>query len=1234
MQKPTHRSIDELLDAYRDYLLSKVSKVRILGEANERELKEVFVELSIVEQRTLQQHAEFLGMMDSAMRRRFNPSADEDMDGVAERHEKEASRRVKPDELLRHRAKAIVTGAPGCGKTTLLKYLALQSQEKEKRLAVWLELKGIDKPLFAQAEKAAAQAGNLILQELWLRHLKTQLSLSDAEIKLLRQHWQEKFKANDIAVLLDGFDELQDDGIERSLNKCVREFASAAHDNTLLISTRPYAHHRLGKERLQELEVEPLNERQIESFLNCYYPNDAATKGLLKTLRERSALRELLHVPLLLGVILRLHRENRFPKERLKLYETIIADLVQELDRSKSVIRQFKINDERLRLDFLKFLAFERLLRDPLGKAEQEATRIIFSYDLLKEKARAFLAQERLSHHARDLADDALATPLLREVGADVYAFSHLTIQEYLAAVTLLRRDDYGKIFCRAYFNPALAEMEVLPMVLGLVNTPELFYTTLDLLPESLTFTSFRLRARGLAYAPEISQQLLANLTNNLIKQHLYGRVLGGTPYRKAVYRSFSAASDQFLEFIVNQIARLLFSRDLFILWKAAVALEDIGSERAVDAALAALEQNKDNALARDRLLTLLGKIGRERAVTPLLEALNDNLYIHRWGLIRDLGRIGGERVLEPLIKELEHWDNQVRVSAVEALGQIGGERAIVALSGILKTKTTSILLFDGENSFLRSKAAEALARSGDELAIGVLFEALKDEDSAVRSSAARGLGQVGGEQAIDSLLDAYQNADHYSRSEVAEALAQIGEKRAIAPLLAALEAQDSLERQQAALALGSLGGELAVTTLIEVLKSERTFSGRQRAVEALGRIGGERAVDALIEALSDKEYFVCTKAAQALGQLGSERAVEPLIHALKGENKSVRWEVARALGRIGSRRAVDPLIEALKDQDRLVRTSAAESLGQIGGEQAATALINVLKDQESGVHWSATKALAQIGGEQAVTPLIELLKGVYEASYWQMSAIEASKPEDRYVSAAEALGSMNEATLATGLLKALSHSDAFVRMQAAQAIGYYSNDQRALDQLKQLARTDENKHVRQAAASSAARFAHKLEILGHFITKGTAPPLIDNESRELFLVGEVFTIVAEAGHIFRPTANSDWGIDGEIEFKNDKGEASGQRVYLQLKSGDSYLRTRRTDGKEIFTIKNARHAEYWQSHAYPVLLVIRDSGGQIRWMNVTEYLQRQGTTIKQIEFQGEPFTAEGVKQMRARFTR
>jgi GTPase SAR1 family protein len=144
----------------------------------------------------------------------------------------------------------------------------------------------------------------------------------------------------------------------------------------------------------------------------------------------------------------------------------------------------------------------------------------------------------------------------------------------------------------------------------------------------------------------------------------------------------------------------------------------------------------------------------------------------------------------------------------------------------------------------------------------------------------------------------------------------------------------------------------------------------------------------------------------------------------------------------------------------------------------------------------------------------------------------------------------------------------------------------------------------------------------------------IDNESRELILVGHAYAIAGEAGQIFRGYTNSDHGIDGEIEFKNDKGEASGKRVYLQLKSGDSYLQTRLADGTEVFNIRRPRYAEYWLDQAYPVILVVRTSEGEIRWMDVTDYLKRHGPETRQVVFDGEPFTALSLVRLRDRLIR
>ena len=110
-------------------------------------------------------------------------------------------------------------------------------------------------------------------------------------------------------------------------------------------------------------------------------------------------------------------------------------------------------------------------------------------------------------------------------------------------------------------------------------------------------------------------------------------------------------------------------------------------------------------------------------------------------------------------------------------------------------------------------------------------------------------------------------------------------------------------------------------------------------------------------------------------------------------------------------------------------------------------------------------------------------------------------------------------------------------------------------------------------------------------------------------------------------------GIDMEIEFKRDDGTATGEKLYLQLKSGDSYLHERKSDGAEIFTIKKERNLSYWMSQKFPVLLVIRNSDGEVRWMEIRDWLKLESNNaaklIKQFEFKGDRFDVMSIRRWR-----
>ncbi len=142
----------------------------------------------------------------------------------------------------------------------------------------------------------------------------------------------------------------------------------------------------------------------------------------------------------------------------------------------------------------------------------------------------------------------------------------------------------------------------------------------------------------------------------------------------------------------------------------------------------------------------------------------------------------------------------------------------------------------------------------------------------------------------------------------------------------------------------------------------------------------------------------------------------------------------------------------------------------------------------------------------------------------------------------------------------------------------------------------------------------------------------LDSQALEQILIGHMMAICGEANQIFRPTTMFDYGIDGEVEFKHDDGTASGRKVYVQLKSGDSFLRFRQRDQKTIFDVRKPRHLRYWTEQTADVYLVVRDGEGTIRWMNLTEHLKRRpNKKSRQIVFDGEKLDADAVLRARDR---
>ena len=110
-----------------------------------------------------------------------------------------------------------------------------------------------------------------------------------------------------------------------------------------------------------------------------------------------------------------------------------------------------------------------------------------------------------------------------------------------------------------------------------------------------------------------------------------------------------------------------------------------IGTERAVDALLARLEQDS-GVVVRRAAAQALGRIGSEQAVDALLACLEQNSdHSVKGSAARALGRIGSERAVDALLARLDQdSDDDVRGSAAKALGEIKSERGLPILGSVL----------------------------------------------------------------------------------------------------------------------------------------------------------------------------------------------------------------------------------------------------------------------------------------------------------------------------------------------------------------------------------------------------------------------------------------------------------------------------------------------------------------------------------------------------------------------
>jgi HEAT repeat protein len=1088
-----------LAQAYRDYILAETENVEMKGIPLPDELKpvpldQVYIQLQAVARQAVeaQRQAERQALLNQAGETKPAPPtpggllrrllggegerASHAADGglitaallrlIGEQYYRQGSlyrsderpEPISPEEALRQHDKLVILGAPGAGKSTMLRYLARQAaRQADGPLPVLVSLRDY--------ATALAHDPTLSLRDFALSQVKDAALVPAVEAAEAR---------GQVLWLVDALDEARGEYGPQAAGQ-VRYLPGR-----WVVTSRPVGYPGgLEDPAIRAYEVLPLAPADVDRYVHDWLGLVAERRRagaewaeqrrawLRGQLERQPRLGPLTRNPLLLTFLVTLSSEaspQDLPATRGALYDRYVSRLWAGWEQQRQHYVDPRRGERRLYIGGLEGEAAYQAARQGLyylgwrlhllyygGRVAGQPDRadlIAYLAGCLKRRHPAWLAGSAPEALAADILDFWRQAGLLEEwqaAGQTFFALRHLTFQEYAAAQALAGwwQADPGGAW--AFVRPRLhlpAWREVL-ILLGHGLPPEQSERLLKRVwgagspYEWELRRDLRLAAAMVAGGAPASDRLARRVMSRLVG---LGRSAAWT-HRLTLIATYSAGLG--LSWLV--VARLGWDACVWaiiaILWTATWWVAGVHFRLPTLWRLLAWPDRLWPRVTYERgLLAEAGQLRDTRAVEPLLAALRDDDRHVREAAARALGHLHDTRAVGPLLAALHDWPFR---EAAQALGQLGDARAVEPLLATLRDRSGGV----------RWAAAQVLGQLGDARAVEPLLAASRDKEPSVRWAAAEALSRLGDARAVEPLLAMLQDYNVYVGWPPVNALGRLGDA-AFDPLLAALRDDKWIVRQAAAQALGQLGDMRAVEPLLAALHDD-DMDVRREAAQALGQLGDARAVEPLLVALHD--WPVHREAAQALGQLGDAQAVEPLLAALRGGDKFIRWEAAQALGQLGDARAVEPLLAALRDED--VHKAAAKALGQLGDARAVEPLLAALRDGDEYVRQAAAQALEKLGDARVVEPLLVALR---------------DDDGDVREAAAEALGQLGDARAVEPLLAALRDNHEDVREAAAQALGQLG-DARAVGRLL-AALGDSDWNVRHAAAYALESVSRRLE--------------------------------------------------------------------------------------------------------------------------------------------------------------
>ncbi|MFH0980976.1 MAG: NACHT domain-containing protein [Planctomycetota bacterium] len=392
------------------------------------------------------------------------------------------------DDLLADSLRLVIVGEPGAGKSTLVQYIAWKAARRELRLK--------DDPVPFVFTVRSLDFDDMPTPRGFMAYCARQLDTERSATFV-----EEVLRSGRALILLDGLDECQAPPLEEinrrrspaeetqwdKVLNWLEEFLKAHGDqgNRVVVTSRPAGYTRglLGDREhgFAEAAIMPLGERDREVFVRnwCRAAERSAGTGestaadhraqeqaddLLGRIARTPSIRLLAGTPLMLSVLSIIHRYRgqQLPERRVELLSEYVDVLLYEWRKAQG-LQASVIGD----LDAVR----QRMLLQPLALRMLEDGKAEFPRERVEEVFRKHLPeiQQTPERAPEILATIRDRTGVLIERRPGVFAFSHLVLQEYLAAEEAVRGG----------LDPLLTHaddpgwQEVIPLAAGVAKTSQ-----------------------------------------------------------------------------------------------------------------------------------------------------------------------------------------------------------------------------------------------------------------------------------------------------------------------------------------------------------------------------------------------------------------------------------------------------------------------------------------------------------------------------------------------------------------------------------------------------------------------------------------------------------------------------------------------------------------------------------------------------------------------------------------